>query len=132
MPATPEGLGPTGGGPAGVPGGGPPPMAGNASGIGNGFAPPASFERRPGMPSPISSVKNEKDIADNLQSDEYDDTLSPIMSRVESENETLHALPKAKNKKSYSFVTEELIEDPVNEQVEENESKHKSAGDPQD
>jgi hypothetical protein len=127
---TPE-LGPTGGGPAGVPGGGPPPVAGNDSGVGNGFAPPASFERRPGMPRATSSV-DAKTAATDLNSNNEDDTLGPNRTRVENDTETVHALPKAKNKKSYSFVTEELIEDPVNEQVEENESKHKSAGDTQD
>jgi hypothetical protein len=115
MPGVPEGLGPTGGGPAGVPGGGPPPMAGNASGIGNGFAPPASFERRPGMPT-ASSVA--KEIAKDLNINDKDATLGPTRSRVENETETVHALPKAKNKKSYSFVTEEL----------EDESNDKSAG----
>ena len=67
-----------------------------------------------------------------MNSNNEDDTLGPNRTRVENDTETVHALPKAKNKKSYSFVTEELIEDPVNEQVEENESKHKSAGDTQD
>lgn len=134
MPATPEGLGPTGGGPAGVPGGGPPPMAGNASGIGNGFAPPASFERRPGMPSPTSSVQESAiDPANDLNIEEETAKLGPTMSRVENEDKTVHELPKAKNKKSYSFVTEELIDDDsVNDKVEEDESKHKSAGDTQD
>jgi hypothetical protein len=125
MPGEPAGLGPTGGGPAGVPGGGPPPLAGNDSGIGNGFAPPASFERRPGMPSPTSSAKNP---ANNLNFDEDNAKLGATRSRVENEGNTLHALPRAKNKKSYSFVTE----DSVNEQVEENESEHKPAGDAQD
>lgn len=125
MPPAPEGLGPTGGGPAGVPGGGPPPMAGNDSGIGNGFAPPASFERRPGMPTASSVAKT---AANDLNSEKESDTIGSNRTRVENEDSTLHALPRAKNKKSYSFVTE----DSVNEQVEENESKHKSAGDTQD
>jgi hypothetical protein len=125
MPPVPEGLGPTGGGPAGVPGGGPPPMAGNDSGIGNGFAPPASFERRPGMPTASSVAKT---AANNLNLEEESATIGPNRTRVENDTETVHALPRAKNKKSYSFVTE----DSVNEQVEENESEHKSAGDTQD
>jgi len=125
MPPAPEGLGPTGGGPAGVPGGGPPPMAGNDSGIGNGFAPPASFERRPGMPSPTSSAKT---AANDLNLEKETATIGPNRTRVENETETVHTLPRAKNKKSYSFVTE----DSVNEQVEENESEHKPAGDTQD
>ena len=115
MPGMPEGLGPTGGGPAGVPGGGPPPMAGNASGVGNGFAPPASFERRPGMPKPSSVAK---EAANDLNIDDEPATLASTRSRVENENETIHALPKAKTKKSYSFVTEEL----------EDESTEQSAG----
>jgi hypothetical protein len=125
MPPAPEGLGPTGGGPAGVPGGGPPPMAGNDSGVGNGFAPPASFERRPGMPTASSVAKT---AANDLNLEEESVTIGSTRSRVENEDNTLHALPRAKNKKSYSFVTE----DSVNEQVEENESEHKPAGDTQD
>ena len=100
-------------------------MAGNDSGIGNGFAPPASFERRPGMPSPTSSAKNP---ANDLNLEDDDAKIGSNRTRVENEDSTLHALPRAKNKKSYSFVTE----DSVNEQVEENESEHKPAGDTQD
>lgn len=109
-------------------------MEGNDSGTGNGFAPPASFERRPGMPSPTSSVKEDAKIAANdLKSNEDSAILGPTRTRVENEDNTLHALPKAKNKKSYSFVTEELIDDDsVNDKVEENESEHKSAGRTQD
>jgi hypothetical protein len=125
MPPGGEDLGPTGGGPAGVPGGGPPPMAGNDSGIGNGFAPPASFERRPGMPTASSVAKI---AANDLNLEEEAATIGPNRTRVENETETVHTLPRAKNKKSYSFVTE----DSVNEQVEENESEHKPAGDTQD
>jgi hypothetical protein len=115
MPGMPEGLGPTGGGPAGVPGGGPPPVAGNDSNIGNGFAPPASFERRPGMPKPASTATKS---ASDLNIDDEHAKLAPTRSRIENETEIIHALPKAKNKKSYSFVTEEL----------EDESKEQSAG----
>ena len=53
MPGMP-GAGPTGQPP--VPGGGPPPRAPNGQ-VGNGFAPPASFERRPGMPTASSVQK---------------------------------------------------------------------------
>jgi hypothetical protein len=108
MPPPPAGMGagPTGGGPAGVPGGGPPPMAGNAQGIGNGFAPPASFERRPGMPSPTSSVK--EFFENDLKIDNEPAKVGSTRSRTETETETIHTLPRAKNKKSYSFVTEEL------------------------
>ena len=59
MPPPPGGmpmLGPGGMGPGGQ-GGGTPPIAPNGQGIGNGFAPPASFERRQGLPSPTGSVK---------------------------------------------------------------------------
>ena len=135
MPESPEGLAggvggaPAGGlgnpgeGPAGAPGGATTPaMAGNASGIGKGFAPPSSYERRKGMPT-ASSV--ESNLADDLKSEEESDTLGPVRSRVENETETVHTLPRAKNKKSYSFVTE----DSVNEKVEENvESIDKPAG----
>jgi hypothetical protein len=77
------------------------------------------------MPSPTSSAKNP---ARDLNFDEDNAKLGATRSRVENEDNTLHALPRAKNKKSYSFVTE----DSVNEQVEENESEHKPAGDTQD
>lgn len=63
MPPTPNGLmggrlGPTGLG-TGAPGtpGSAPPISPNDPSIGNGFAPPASFERRPGMPRPLSVKK---------------------------------------------------------------------------
>jgi len=122
MPGEPAGLGPTGGGPAGVPGGGPPPMEGNDSTTGNGFAPPSSYERRPGMPTAASVAKT---AANDSNSEEEPATISAIRSRVENENETVHTLPRAKNKKSYSFVTE----DSVNEKVEEeDESINKSTG----
>jgi hypothetical protein len=81
-------------------------MEGNASGTGNGFAPPASFERRPGMPSPTSSVA--KETATDLKNDNEPAKVGPTMTREERENETVHTLPKSKTKKSYSFVTEEL------------------------
>ena len=126
MPPAPAGLGPTGGGPAGVPGGGPPPVAPSSSGAGNGFAPPASFERRPGMPSPTSSVQDGP--ANDLNSENRSAKVGPVRSRVENEGETIHQLPKAKNKKRYSFVTEELNEDLINDKVEENESNTKSTG----
>ena len=102
------GLGPTGVG-TGAPGtpGSTPPIAGNASGIGNGFAPPASFERRPGMPRP-SSVKKAA----------YEPP-PPMMERKEmkgddGEDAVLYTLPKAAKKKTYSFSDEDaepLVED---------------------
>lgn len=60
MPPPPGGLAPPGLGPTGMGTGAPgtpgstPPIAPNGQGIGGGFAPPASFERRPGMPRPAS------------------------------------------------------------------------------
>jgi hypothetical protein len=90
-------------------------LAGNDSNIGNGFAPPASFERRPGMPKPASTATKS---ASDLNIDDEHAKLAPTRSRIENETEIIHALPKAKNKKSYSFVTEEL----------EDESKEQSAG----
>jgi hypothetical protein len=67
------------------------------------------------MPNPSSGAK---EAANDLNIDDEPATLAPTRSRVENENETIHALPKAKNKKSYSFVTEEL----------EDESTEQSAG----
>jgi hypothetical protein len=86
-------------------------MAGNASGIGNGFAPPASFERRPGMPT-ASAVA--KEAANELKTDDEPATVGPTRSREETETETIHTLPRAKNKKSYSFVIEELEDESIN------------------
>jgi hypothetical protein len=64
------------------------------------------------MPKPSSVAK---EAANDLNIDDEHATLAPTRSRIENENETIHALPKAKNKKSYSFVTEEL-EDESKEQ----------------
>jgi hypothetical protein len=77
------------------------------------------------MPTASSVAKT---AANDLNLEEESVTIGSTRSRVENEDNTLHALPRAKNKKSYSFVTE----DSVNEQVEENESEHKPAGDTQD
>jgi hypothetical protein len=57
MPSPPAGLGPTGTG-TGAPGPSTPAIAPNGQGIGNGFAPPASFERRPGMPRATAHDKD--------------------------------------------------------------------------
>lgn len=113
MPAPPGGLGPTGQPP--VPGGGPPPIAPNGvDAPGNGFAPPASFERRPGMPKP-SSV-NESKIAD-LQSDKIIDSVDEVeepgqmQEREEADGKTIHRLPKATKRKSYSFIDEDAVKE---------------------
>lgn len=111
MPPPPGGLGPTAPG-GSVPGGGPPAIAPNGQGIGNGFAPPASFERRPGMPTPTSKV-----AADSLQSAEIADNVEPaetgpMRTREEREGSTLHRLPTPTKKRSYSFIDEEVVKEP--------------------
>jgi len=118
MPDPPAGLGPTGGGPAGAPGGSPPPISGDPT-VGGGFAPPASFERRPGMPSPTSSVKEgasepeagESDgIAesfDTVPADESEDNPEAMRTRDRSEEDrTVDRLPTPpeETRKSYSFI----------------------------
>lgn len=110
MPPAPPGLMPPGGaggqmggglGPTGVgqtPGnpGATPAIAGNASGIGNGFAPPASFERRPGMPKPAHvKVDEVPEVPPLMEKEAYEDDEGEAV---------LYTLPKAAKKKSYSFI----------------------------
>lgn len=141
MPAPPGGV--PGQGP--VPGGGPPPRSPNDENIGNGFAPPSSFERRPGMPQPTSSKKiaNEDAEPKNDQSEIESDTSSDKVSKPKKEakastdeateardsdgqlrdierntEETLEKIRKPINKKSYSF-----IEDPDAHPIDEPKPK---------
>jgi len=112
MPSPPDGLlGPTAQPP--VPGGGPPPISPNGPDApGNGFAPPASFERRPGMPRP-SSVQNTDD--EDSQSDKIAGNIAdtgPMLKREEAEGKTIHRLPKAAKRKSYSFIDEDAVQEP--------------------
>lgn len=157
------GLGGPGGGPGGldmppppggmpgqgpVPGGGPPPISPNDSGVGNGFAPPASFERRPGMPQPTSSVKDQKEgsnsdtepkieeskiegptssdkvfkLKDAAVAEKSDGQLRDIERNKE---ETLEKIRKPVNKKSYSF-----IDDPDAHPIDERESNSNSKSKP--
>jgi hypothetical protein len=121
MPPMPPGIGPPGGGlgPTGIGTGAPgtpgstPPIAPNGQGIGNGFAPPASFERRPGMPRP-SSVQLDVDESQtkfassvHSKSDTETDTDTPEPEAVEEER--TESLPKASNRKSYSFLEEDEV-----------------------
>lgn len=130
MPGPPAGLlGPTGMG-GGVPGGGPPATAPGGQGIGNGFAPPASFERRPGMPT-ASSVEEEGTIldkgirhsdfeeklelsleeqgeeSDTVTSSNSESDIQPMRTRDETDEGVVERLPKAKEKKSYSFIDDD-------------------------
>jgi hypothetical protein len=137
MPPPPGGLGMPGLGPTGVGTGAPgtpgstPPIAPNGQGIGNGFAPPASFERRPGMPRP-SSVQKDSDskVSHTVQSDDTSEiTHSPMRSReeqeVDGEAAVVHTLPQAKSRKSYSIIDDDEVT-PTKEKDEPNESE--SAG----
>jgi len=123
MPSPPAGmLGPTAQPP--VPGGGPPAISPNGPNApGNGFAPPASFERRPGMPRPASVQNDENKIA-GLQSDKVTDSVAqtgPMQKREEAEGKTIHRLPKAAKRKSYSFIDEDA-------EQESSETDTESAG----
>lgn len=108
MPPPPAGLlGPTGMGTDG-PGPSAPPVAPNGQGIGNGFAPPASFERRPGMPSPTSAAKESLKIErESATVPETNVEPGPMRVREEAEEKTTHRLPRAAKRKKYSFVDEE-------------------------
>jgi hypothetical protein len=90
MPPPPGGLmGPGGLGPAGQAGGAPP-IAPNNTGIGNGFAPPASFERRQGLPTPTGSVTENESNEIPLDNPE--------------EPATLVELPRAKKVTRYTLI----------------------------
>lgn len=139
MPPAPPGIGPPGGGlgPTGIGTGAPgtpgstPPIAPNGTGIGNGFAPPASFERRPGMPRP-SSVQNKFDQGGvpvlleprtHILSGDIEEGRTKFASSVHSESDTntdtpepeaieeerTESLPTASNRKSYSFIEEDEV-----------------------
>ncbi len=107
MPPPPGGLGGPPGSAAGppgqpVPGGGPPATSPNGSGIGGGFAPPASFERRQGLPTPTGSLQNAEKSA-SVEDSETDEEEG-------NETEIVQSLPKAKTddagqpKKKYTFI----------------------------
>jgi hypothetical protein len=127
MPSPPAGLGPTGLG-TGAPGPSTPAIAPNGQGIGNGFAPPASFERRPGMPRPASvhltdlpnnglseSISKDSSRAENNDVSLNEATPGPLRTRHEAKDEdgnekTVHRLPKSVKKKTYSFIDEEVLD----------------------
>lgn len=102
MPSPPGGLlGPTGVGQGGA--GGPPPIAPNGQGIGNGFAPPASFERRPGMPRPAHVEASDESLIIEPEADK----VSKLHTKDQEEDRTIIRLPKAASTaKKYSFVEE--------------------------
>lgn len=119
MPSPPSGLlGPNQPG-SGALAGGAPAIAPNGQGIGNGFAPPASFERRPGMPRPASTQAS---ISEDLVADENNPVIlndvaapGPLRTRVEAKDadgndKTVHKLPNNVTKKSYSFIDEEVLD----------------------
>lgn len=94
----PPGLGPGGMGPAGQ-AGGTPPIAPNGQNIGNGFAPPASFERRQGLPTPMGATHRPD------QSDEIDNQKeSATVAESVDDTPTVIELPQPKVKKKYTFI----------------------------
>lgn len=125
MPPTPPGLTPPGGqmggglGPTGIgqaPGnaGATPAIAPGTSPVGNGFAPPASFERRPNMPRPSSVQEGPGGLADvvaNAIQREQEEKPPPMMSKTDIKDDdgdaVLYTYPRAVNKKSYSFIEPE-------------------------
>ena len=126
MPGLPPGLGPppqlgpTGLG-TGAPGtpGSTPPIAPNGQGIGNGFAPPASFERRPGMPRPASVQDSDTEPDDNVQ---HTANTTSLMKRTEEDDgSVLYTLPETKesNRKSYSFIEDDVVTPPEKETDEQ-------------
>lgn len=127
-------LGPGGmGGP--VPGGGPPPMAPGGQGIGNGFAPPASYERRPGMPRP-SSVQDDIQRLSSENAEPFGTVAppsepGPLRTRDRNaKDETVDRLPKAKVRKSYSFVDDpDDLDEEEDHTVTESESTGQSSSD---
>jgi hypothetical protein len=108
MPPPPAGLGPTGVG-TGAPGPSTPPIGPNAGpgAAGNGFAPPASFERRPGMPTASSTNADEQSSKIAAKVDEQTETTGPMREREERKDDVLHSLPRAKNRRSYSIISED-------------------------
>lgn len=141
MPPAPPGLMPPGGqmggglGPTGVGMGAPgtpgstPAIAPNGQGIGNGYAPPASFERRPGMPRPASvqSLPTSEEMKEAiLNPDEptehtASESPPPMMGREDIQDDkgdaVLYTLPRASNKKTYSFIDEDAEPLPDDEDV---------------
>jgi hypothetical protein len=116
MPQEPGGgMGPTGIG-GGVPGGGPPAAApgpgGMPGGVGNGQAPPASFERRPGMPS-MSSTKDKSDKSGKESREEKETvdneekTPHTIRDVEKRDTDTVEKLPRAKKAKKYTLIDDE-------------------------
>lgn len=142
MPPMPPGLMPPGGGlgPTGIGTGAPgtpgstPPIAPNGTGIGNGFAPPASFERKPGMPRPASV--QEPELPDKTAASEPEKDTPPLMGREEVQdddgNDTIvYTLPRASKKKTYSFIDEdaEPLSDELSPDKEQDEpSSDESSG----
>lgn len=112
MPQEPGGMGPTGLG-GGTPGGGPPAMApgpgGMAGGVGNGQAPPASFERRPGMPSMSKNQSGEKQSSEDNKDtvDNEDDTPHTIREVEKRDKDTVEKLPRAKKAKKYTLIDDD-------------------------
>jgi hypothetical protein len=109
MPPPPPGVGGFAGGPEG--GGGP---GGNPLNAGGNNAPGISMERRPGMPSPMSS-KNSNETLDkskegsSLPVDERRESV--LRPRVEREGVIVERPIEAKKKKRYSMVDDPNIPD---------------------
>jgi hypothetical protein len=128
--------------PDGVPGGGPPAREPNDSDVGNGFAPPASFERKPGMPQPpaqtaLSSLKSplstkqeakpkntEKSSSEieNATSSGKVSNLNENLKNVErTETQTTEKIRVPVSKKKYSFIDDpdaHPIDDEADEETE--------------
>lgn len=124
MPPPPPGLGAPGLGPTGLgtgaPGASTPPIAPNGQGIGNGFAPPASFERRPGMPRPSSVQEDDTKRESTVQSHSEElEEHNPMREREETDEGVLYTLPRAKNRKSYSIIEDDEVA-PTKEKDESN------------
>jgi hypothetical protein len=113
------GFGPTGIGQAPGNPGATPAISPSSSPVGNGFAPPASFERRPNMPRPASV---QKEAAEEVWTDmdpEEDSTVGPMLERTEEEDAVVYTLPEPTNRKSYSFIEDDGVVGPANKETDE-------------
>jgi len=105
MPEEPGGMGPTGigGGSGGAPAIAPGP-GGMPGGVGNGQSPPASFERRPGMPT-ASNTKTKSENKDTV--DKKSKTGNTIREVEKRDKDTVEKLPRAKKSKKYTLIDDE-------------------------
>jgi hypothetical protein len=131
MPPAPPGIGAPGGipqlGPGGmggpVPGGGPPPTGPIAPGA-PGMAPGISMERRPGMPTPFSSVQSNgkregKDGKDETEEEKKEEDDKKVEELPRSSNRIMPASEEG-GRKSYSIIDPDA--EPLDESEEQSES----------